>query len=234
MNVGDLRLQLAEGVEALPDLGDLDLPELEMGDLQKIDEDSFPDLEDDFPNLEAPAPMTPQDPSVLDESLRGQIRSLIDQGAYQGALNLATTHQEEVMADPEVQKLAQLAQKRVESSAFIRQFIIQAEAALEVGDRQKVERSLQKIRAVDSDHPEVSRLERSLDELRSEPASGEDRIGQLLEEGRMLSRKGVPVCNRLLVEDFPHRHRSLRSVTAHRRGPKAQGGIRAPSGRSFS
>ncbi len=223
VHVGDLRLQMAGGMEALPDLDDLDLPDLKADVLPDFNEDAFPDLDDDLPDLTALDSMgSKAESSVLDESLRGQLQTLIDQGAYQGALNLATTHQEEVMADPEVQNLAQLAQQRLESSAFIQQFVIQAEAALEVGDRQKVERCLQKIRAVDSGHPEVSRLEQSLDSLRSEPASGEDRIGQLLEEGNAAFEKGefqsaIDSWSRIFLIDIDHSEASRRIDEARKR-----------------
>lgn len=106
----------------------------------------------DLPDLEPlPAPGA--------DTLRGQLQALLAQRDLRGVLALAGAHQADVVADPDLRRMAMQASERLEAEPLVLGMVDAAQRALDAGDTDEARRQLEQARALDADHPRVLSLE---------------------------------------------------------------------------
>jgi tetratricopeptide (TPR) repeat protein len=150
-----------------------------------------------------------------------------------------------VSADPELQKIAGMAQERLESEPYVVKFLASARDAQRSGEAKEVERLLAKARALDPSHPGIAEIERSMPatataaSVLTAPATfgapaesvadsygGGDsesarRIRELLAEGQAASDRGDPQAaidawSRIFLIDIDHQEASRRIEQARK------------------
>lgn len=123
-------------------------------------EDSFADLDDlpDLPDLE------PLDEQTLEGSLATRLQSLLRKRDFRGVVALAGEHQAQVVADPDLRRIAMQASERLEAEPLVRGMLDAAITALASGDRERAAGALEEARQLDPDHPEIAALEARLDD----------------------------------------------------------------------
>jgi tetratricopeptide (TPR) repeat protein len=131
-SVGPVRVDdlLAPAADPFADSLDLDLP--------------------DLPAFGAPAAPT--------GDLRGRFQSLLDARRFQELLTLAHQDQAAVGRDPELMRMANAAQERMEAEPYVNKFLTSAQEAARLGQRDEVERLSAKVRALDPSHPGLAAL----------------------------------------------------------------------------
>jgi len=94
--------------------------------------------------------------------LRDELEQLFAERRY--AELVARAHQESaaLAGDPELGRLAMSAQEKLESAPYVNKFIAAARAALAAGQTAEAERSLEKARSLDPDHPDIGEISRSM------------------------------------------------------------------------
>lgn len=99
---------------------------------------------------------------AAEDGLRDELEQLFAERRY--ADLVARAHQEgaALAADPELMRLAASAQEKLESAPYVAKFIAAARAALAAGQRAEAQRHLEKARSLDSDHPEIGEIGRSM------------------------------------------------------------------------
>jgi tetratricopeptide (TPR) repeat protein len=121
---------------------------------QVVPADLFADL--DGLGLELPdLPRTGAD-------LRDELTQLLDQRRFAELMALAEREQAIIFADPLLQGIVQEAQSRVEAEPYANKFLASARAALQAGNSEEARRHLEKVRALDSSHPELAELDAAL------------------------------------------------------------------------
>ncbi|HEX6199083.1 MAG TPA: hypothetical protein VF150_02380, partial [Thermoanaerobaculia bacterium] len=170
-----LKERLAEGGE--PDLADLlhpggtseeaatdgGRPEESFGNLFDLESLELPELEE--PPPPAPAP----DPAALAAELRRRLEAR----DFQGVLERAREESAAVAADPELARIAETAQARVEARPYVESFLEKAGAALRGGDPERAEQMLDRARSLDPEHPLLEDLEGTLRQARPAAAAPE-------------------------------------------------------------
>lgn len=170
-----LKERLAEGGET--DLADFRQPPAPAGPGAGGSgraEESFGDLFDldslELPELEEPPPAPPRpDPQALAADLRRRLEAR----DFQGVLERARQDPAVVAADPELARMAETAQARLEARPYVESFLEKAGAALRSGDFERTEQMLDKARSLDPDHPLLEDLEASLRQARPAAAAPE-------------------------------------------------------------
>jgi tetratricopeptide (TPR) repeat protein len=126
--------------------------------------DLFADLDGlglELPDLPAPATA----------DLHAELQALLAQRRFQDVMALAEQERAAVTADPVLLGIVQETQSRMEADPYVRKFLDSARAALAAGNRDEVGRILEKVRALDSSHPEIAELEAARAQA-AEPARG--------------------------------------------------------------
>lgn len=95
--------------------------------------------------------------------LRGRFLSLLEGRRFDELLALAGKEGGAVSADPELQRIAALAQERHEAEPYVRKFLAAASDALAAGRLEDAKKSLAKVRSLDAEHPELGRLQSALE-----------------------------------------------------------------------
>ncbi len=101
--------------------------------------------------------------------LRDELEQLFAERRY--AELVARAHQESaaLAKDPSLGQLAMSAQEKLESAPYVEKFLVAARAALAVGQTAEAERSLDKARSLDPDHPAIGEIVRS---MQARPSGG--------------------------------------------------------------
>lgn len=94
-------------------------------------------------------------------ALRAEIQSLLDQRRFQELMAAAQAEHAAVTADPELQRLVNEAQEKMEAEPYVLKFLTGARQALQSGDSTEVARLLDKARALDPAHPGIAELDRA-------------------------------------------------------------------------
>ena len=124
--------------------------------------DPFADLDSlslDLPDLlPASLPGLPGLPGI-DNALRGEFQSLLDQRRFQDLMLRAQQSSAAIAADPELQRTLGMAQERMEAEPYVVKFLDSARQALQAGQTDEVGRLLDKARSLDSSHPGIAEVE---------------------------------------------------------------------------
>ena len=125
-----------------------------LGSLDSLDSlDELPSLEDDLP---ASFSGNGGDPGLVG----GRLSELFAARRFQDFLTLAQANQGVVTGDPELRKLAETAQERLEAEPYVGRFLTKAREALEAGKPEDIGRLLDKARSLDPTHPGIAEIER--------------------------------------------------------------------------
>ncbi len=81
---------------------------------------------------------------------------------FEGVLARAAEARDAVMADPELGRLVEAAQARLEAQPYVERFLRDAEAAVGAGHAERARVALEKARSLDPEHPVLADLERRL------------------------------------------------------------------------
>jgi tetratricopeptide (TPR) repeat protein len=98
-------------------------------------------------------------PDSFAPDLRAEIAALIEQRRFQELMAMAPQHGPAIAGDPELQRMLQQAQERIEAEPYVNKFLTQARAALQAGQTDEVARLVEKARALDASHPALAELE---------------------------------------------------------------------------
>ncbi|MCB1054129.1 MAG: hypothetical protein KDD11_01290 [Acidobacteria bacterium] len=140
----------------------------------------------------APPPAAPSGPSV--DQLAVQVKELFAARRFDEVVALAGTHQEKVMAAPELRQLVTRAQERQGIEPFLVKFLGGAQKALLDGDLGEAEKLLKQARELDPGDPRLAQVERMLEAQRPAaappplpptfevPAASEDPLAGLADE----------------------------------------------------
>ena len=101
--------------------------------------------------------------------LRSEIQTLLDQRRFQELMNLAQQHGLAIASDPDLQRLLQDAQGRMEAEPYVLKFAGQAQTALQAGQTDEVARLIEKGRALDPTHPLLAEIEAAAQARASQP-----------------------------------------------------------------
>jgi tetratricopeptide (TPR) repeat protein len=112
--------------------------------------DDLPDLpEIDMPGADA-APSSAPPPQAAD---RQRLADLVEQRRFAEVLEIAAAHRDEIVADPELARLATVAGERNEAAPYVDRFLASAERARQRGDAAEAGALLDKARELDPSHP---------------------------------------------------------------------------------
>jgi len=139
--------------------GPVQVQDLQSGTATLAAADPFADLDGlslDLPDL-LPANL-PGLPGI-DGALRGELQELLDQRRFQDLMARAQKEQAAVAADPELQRIAGMAQERMEAEPYVQKFLGAARQALQAGQTDEVGRLLDKARSLDPSHPGIAEIE---------------------------------------------------------------------------
>lgn len=182
--------------------------------------------------------------------LRAEMESLLGQRRFQEALSLAGSQQAAVAADLELQRLAGTAQEQMEAEPYVQKFLQAARQAQQAGQADEVERLLAKARSLDAGHPGIAALESARPTAPAAPATpaavpfglpsplqpaafparlavgggdseSDRRIQQLLAEGQTAYDAGDPqgaidAWSRIFLIDIDHQEASRRIEAARK------------------
>jgi tetratricopeptide (TPR) repeat protein len=109
------------------------------------------DLPDTLPGFSAPD----------SGSLRAELQSLSEQRRFQELMTTAQRDSSAVMADPELQRIVNEAQEKMEAEPYVLKFLGTARQALQSGDTAETARLLDKARALDAAHPGIAELDQA-------------------------------------------------------------------------
>ncbi|HJX29672.1 MAG TPA: hypothetical protein VJ885_17350, partial [Thermoanaerobaculia bacterium] len=98
-------------------------------------------------------------PDSFAPDLRAEVTALIEQRRFQELMAMAPQHGPAIAADPELQRLLQQAQERMEAEPYVTKFLNQARAALQTGQTDEVARLVEKARSLDPSHPGLAEIE---------------------------------------------------------------------------
>ena len=148
------RLKLGTGAVQVADLKDA--PESALGDdfLDNLDLEELPGLEDDLSGFAGNGGLGGGD-------LRTELQELLDARRFQDLLTLAQQDAAAVAADPELRKIAESAQERLEAEPYVTKFLAKARQAAQAGQSDEVARMLERARSLDPSHPGIAELERA-------------------------------------------------------------------------
>lgn len=114
----------------------------------------FASLEDfDLPDFPAPA--------AGGGNLRAELQELLDQHRLNDLMNRAHAESAAVTADPELRRIVEAAQERLEAEPYVLKFVNSAREALRKGDDAEVQRLIAKAKSLNPHHPDLAELERA-------------------------------------------------------------------------
>ncbi len=136
-------------------------------------EESFGDLFDldslELPDLEEP-PAAPGEDGGDDPA--AELRRSFEAREFQAVLDRAAEARDAVAADPELARMVETAQARLEARPYVESFLQKAGTALRSGDPEAAGQMLAKARSLDPDHPLLGDLEAKVRDARSPAAAG--------------------------------------------------------------
>lgn len=220
-------------------------------DLQAASPPAAADPFADLDNLSLDLPDLLPDPGIgfgasPAGALRGEWQALLDQRRLQELMAAAGREQAAVAADPELQRIAGLAQERMEAEPYVLKFLAGARQALQAGQAAEVGRLLDKARSLDASHPGIAELERAraqgpavaapafelpspaampagfpLGAGKSHDSETERRIQELLQEGQAAFDSGdaqgaIDAWSRIFLIDIDHPEASRRIEAARK------------------
>lgn len=109
-------------------------------------------------SLDLPGSGEPDAEASEVSTLAAELRGLLEARQFQDAVKLAQQRQQLVVANPELARLAQTAQSRLEAEPYIKNFLESARQAMRAGDTGKAERLLESARELDPQHPAIADL----------------------------------------------------------------------------
>lgn len=119
-------------------------------------EEMFASLEGfDLPELPAALP------GGSGADLRAELQALLDQHRLNDIMNRAHQESAAVTADPELRRIVEAAQERLEAEPYVMKFINSAREAQRKGDAAEVDRLIAKARSLNPSHPGIAELERA-------------------------------------------------------------------------
>lgn len=136
-------------------------------------EESFGDLFD-LDSLELPELEEPTEPpgEGSGDDLAAELRRHFEAGELQAVLDRAAQGRDAVAADPELARMVETAQARLEARPYVESFLQKAGTALRSGDPEGAEQMLAKARSLDPDHPLLGDLEAKARDAGSPAAAG--------------------------------------------------------------
>ncbi|HUP42898.1 MAG TPA: hypothetical protein VM599_06775 [Thermoanaerobaculia bacterium] len=199
-------------------------PEESFEGLFDLDVLALPELE------EPPAPQGPLEPPAAGGGLAEALRARRAARDFRGVIELAGAERDAVAADPELGRLAEAAQARLEAEPYVESFLDKAGAALAAGDAERARVALEKARSLDPDHPRLAELEAAARaaapvpeageilggyELPEVESGGDGRIPELLAEGRGAAERGdyqgaIDAWSRIFLIDVDHEEAARR------------------------
>ncbi|HTQ78798.1 MAG TPA: hypothetical protein VMM92_02295, partial [Thermoanaerobaculia bacterium] len=242
------RLKVGSGAVPVDDLkagGDsLDAP----GGLDALDAlEDLPSLEDDLPDFGSLGGLGGLGGNGSSSSdLRTQLEELFAARRFQDFLTQAQSDPATVAADPDLRKLAELAQERLEAEPYINRFLTKAREAQKAGQTEEMERMLERARSLDATHPGIAEVEGQAPVASGPVASelpaalrptstppldlfsegggdseSERRIAQLLDEGQAALNGGDPQAaidawSRIFLIDIDHQEAARRIEQARK------------------
>jgi tetratricopeptide (TPR) repeat protein len=90
--------------------------------------------------------------------LRSRFQALLDGRQFQELMTLAQQQSAAVGADAELMRIASEAQERLEAAPYVTKFVNAAREAARQGNREEVERAVNKVRTLDPSHPAIAEL----------------------------------------------------------------------------
>ena len=93
--------------------------------------------------------------------LRAELQELLDQHRLNDLMNRAHQETATVTADPELRRIVELAQERLEAEPYVLKFVNSAREALRKGDHAEVARLVAKAKSLNPTHPDLAELERA-------------------------------------------------------------------------
>jgi tetratricopeptide (TPR) repeat protein len=188
--------------------------------------------------LGADAPPAAPSPAAPPRAVTGQrLAELVEQRRFAEALEIAAAHRDEIVADPELARLATVAGERNEAAPYVDRFLESAERARQRGDAAEAEALLDKARALDPSHPALREAARPGVATAADPepvpelfadldfgsgdAEGDRRIAELLDEGQQAFERGdhqgaIDAWSRIFLIDIDHQEASRRIEEARR------------------
>lgn len=88
---------------------------------------------------------------------------LLEQRSFQDLMALAMESQDQINADPELQRIVGVATERLEAEPYVRNFLESSHKAKDKGDLDGAKSHLEKARELDPSHPDLSALEADLE-----------------------------------------------------------------------
>lgn len=199
-------------------------PEESFEGLFDLDVLALPELE------EPPAPQGPLEPPTARAGLAEALRERWAARDFHGVVELAGAERDAVAADPELGRLAEAAQARLEAEPYVESFLDKAGAALAAGEAERARVALEKARSLDPDHPRLEELEAAARPAApAAPAAGppagdsggDGRIPELLAEGQGAAERGdyqgaIDAWSRIFLIDVDHEEAARRIEEARR------------------
>ena len=134
---------------------------VQVDDLQAASAPAAVDPFADLDSLSLDLPDLLPDAGLGAATLRSDWQSLLDQRRFQDVMSAALREHASVATDPELQRIAGLAQERMEAEPYVLKFLTAARQALQSGQTAEVGRLLDKARSLDASHPGIAELERA-------------------------------------------------------------------------
>jgi tetratricopeptide (TPR) repeat protein len=204
-----------------------------------LSEDPFGDL--DGLSLDLP----PELPDASAGYLRDELQSLLDQRRFQDLMATAEREQSTIAMHPELRRIVGTAQERMEAEPYVLKFLTAAREAMRLGQDEEVARLLDKVRALDPEHPGLAAVERErgaaarpAPEIKIPPplesgampvsldfgggdSESDRRIQELLNEGQTAFQAGDPqgaidAWSRIFLIDIDHQEASRRIERARK------------------
>ena len=120
-------------------------------------EEMFASLEGfDLPDLPGALPG-----GLAGGDLRAELQDLLDQHRLNDLMNRAHQDSAAITADPELRRIVEAAQERLEAEPYVMKFINSAREAQRKGDAAEVDRLLAKAKSLNPFHPGIAELERA-------------------------------------------------------------------------
>jgi tetratricopeptide (TPR) repeat protein len=93
--------------------------------------------------------------------LRSQLQDLLDRRRFQELMAAAERERAAVTADPELLRIVQASQERMEAEPYVLKFLTAARQSQQAGHAEEVSRLLDKARSLDPGHPGIAELEKA-------------------------------------------------------------------------
>lgn len=122
---------------------------------EAVPEELFSDLEGfDLPEL----PLDVVGTGAGGVGLAADLQDLLEQRRFQELMTRAQQESAAVTADPDLRRIVEAAQERMEAEPYLNKFLGSAREALKKGETNEVERLLLKAESLDASHPAIAEL----------------------------------------------------------------------------